>query len=69
MFIGRIEHEPWLEIAAEAVDHSAWEVFHAMILTPRVAAEVRVASAGSILPTITGQRPFKQSRYEREVQR
>ncbi|UVF78209.1 hypothetical protein [Gordonia mangrovi] len=39
MFVGRIANEPWIEVAAEDRDGDSWEVFHAMLLTQRVATE------------------------------
>ncbi|MGV9795189.1 hypothetical protein [Gordonia sp. NPDC003422] len=59
MFVGRIDNEPWIEVAAEDRDGDSWEVFHSMLLTQRVATEVYVASAGAIdlCAEWVGQRP------------
>ena len=59
MFVGRIDKEPWIEVAAEDRDGDSWEVFHAMLLTQRVATEVLVASGGAVdlCGECGGQRP------------
>ncbi|MFB7876621.1 hypothetical protein ACFC06_15310 [Nocardia sp. NPDC056064] len=56
VFVGRLENEPWLEVVAENVEDATWEVFHAMRLTARVAAEIH-ALAGIVLQPATRQRP------------
>ncbi|MFD6389278.1 hypothetical protein ACWF9G_05320 [Nocardia sp. NPDC055029] len=64
VFVGRLENEPWLEVVAENVEDVSWEVFHAMRLTARVAAEV-CALSGLELPTNVRQRPQRAHEAER----
>jgi hypothetical protein len=68
MFVARIESQPWIEVAAEDEDGHTWAVFHAMILTARVANEVYEIS-GEIIDLrddLSPQRPDIGSQYERE---
>jgi hypothetical protein len=67
MCIGAIENEPWIEVAAEDEDGITWAVFHAMILTPRVAREVFQVSGGiDLRDDISPQRPYIGPQYGRE---
>jgi len=67
MFIGGMENEPWLEIAAEDEGGITWAVFHAMVLTPRVAHEVFEVSGGIIdlRDDLSPQRPYIGPQYGR----
>ncbi|QDQ98374.1 hypothetical protein FO059_14920 [Tomitella fengzijianii] len=47
MFIARIGHDEWVEVAAE-YRMGAWHVFHAMMLTHRVAREVFAMTEGAL---------------------
>jgi hypothetical protein len=69
MFVGnKINNEPWIEVAAEDEDGHTWAVFHAMMLTPRVAGEVYDISAGIIdlRNDLSPQRPYIGPQYVRE---
>ena len=67
MFIGKINNQPWIEVASEDEGSANWAVFHAMILTPRVAREVYVISHGTIdlRDETAPQRPFIGPQFER----
>jgi hypothetical protein len=69
MFIGRINNEPWIEVAAEDVDGITWAVFHAMILTPRVANEVYEISGKTIdlRNDLSPQRPYIGPQHREEI--
>jgi len=60
MFGGRVKDEPWIEVAAEDDNGDTWHVFHAMILTRRVAREVYKITGGTVdlRNEIAPQRPF-----------
>lgn len=47
MFIGRIDNEAPIEVAANDIDGTTWVVFHAMLLTNRVANDVYNISGGA----------------------
>jgi hypothetical protein len=69
MFVGsRTNNEPWIEVAAEDEDGHTWAVFHAMMLTPRVAGEVYEISGGIIdlRNDLSPQRPYIGPQYDRE---
>lgn len=68
MFIGRIGNEPWIEVGAEDEDGLVWDVFHAMLLTPRVAQEAYDLSGGVIelRDELVTQRPFIGPQYGKE---
>lgn len=68
MFVGKIDDQPWIEVAAEDEYGHTWAVFHAMILTPRVADEVYVVSGGVIdlRNDLATQRPYIGPQYGRE---
>lgn len=68
MFIGKIGNEPWIEVAAEDVDGEFWDVFHAMLLTARVAQDAYNLSGGVIdlRGELVTQRPFIGPQYGRE---
>ena len=69
MFVGGgIDNEPWIEIAAEDEDGHTWAVFHAMMLTPRVAQEVYDISNGAIdlRNDLSPQRLYIGPQYDRE---
>ncbi|GFG75415.1 hypothetical protein MBOT_27800 [Mycobacterium botniense] len=69
MFVGnRVNNEPWIEVAAEDQDGHTWVVFHAMMLTLRVADEVYDISGGIIdlRSDLSPQRPYIGPRYDRE---
>jgi hypothetical protein len=68
MFVGAMNNEPWIEVAAEDEDGHTWAVFHAMVLTPRVAAEVYEIS-GDIIDLradLSPQRPYVGPQYDRD---
>ena len=68
MFVGAMNNEPWIEVAAEDEDGHTWAVFHAMVLTPRVAGEVYEISGGIIdlRADLSPQRPYVGPQYDRE---
>ena len=68
MFIGRIADQALIEVAAEDEDGTDWVVFHAMMLTARIAREAYVHSAGAIdlRDHIPPQRPSIGPQYGRE---
>ncbi|MCF6386546.1 hypothetical protein L2K20_06145 [Mycobacterium sp. MBM] len=66
MFVGRINNETPIEVAANDTDGQTWAVFHAMLLTDRVATEVFAHSFGAT--DLRGdvadkQRPFIGPQY------
>ncbi|BBZ39405.1 hypothetical protein [Mycobacterium conspicuum] len=68
MFVGAMNNEPWIEVAAEDEDGHTWAVFHAMVLTPGVAAEVYEIS-GDIIDLradLSPQRPYVGPQYDRD---
>lgn len=67
VFVGQLENEPWLEVVAENVEDTTWEVFHAMRLTARVAAEI-CALVGAAPPSATRQRRQRGVWNETETQ-
>lgn len=69
MFVGRIDNEPWIEVAAEDEEGINWAVFHAMILTTRVAQEVYEISGGVIdlRDELSPQRPHIGPQYKEEL--
>ncbi len=68
MFIGRVDQQPWIEVAAEDVDGEVWAVFHAMRPTTRTAREVLVVSQGTIdlRSECSTQRPFIGPQHDKE---
>jgi hypothetical protein len=69
MFVGRVNNEPWIEVAAEDVDGTLWAVFHAMILRARIADEVFQISGGTIdmRNDLAPQRPYIGPQYREEI--
>ncbi|WP_166905934.1 hypothetical protein [Mycobacterium sp. DL440] len=66
MFVGRINNETPIEVAANDVDGQTWAVFHAMLLTTRVANEVLEVSQGAKdlrNDVAAKQRPFIGPQY------
>jgi len=71
MFIGRIDNEPYIEVAAENISNDEWEVFHAMLLTKAIAQEVYDLSHGEydLRGEVTDfQRPYIGPQYGRTEQ-
>ncbi|WP_100483133.1 hypothetical protein [Mycobacteroides abscessus] len=68
MFIGNTDNQPWIEVAAENEDEEAWVVFHAMILTPRVAREIHEITGGlvDLRDQLSPQRPHVGPQFNRE---
>lgn len=69
MFVGNTgDAEPWIEVAAEDEAGEAWIVFHAMMLTPKTAAEVHIHSENTVdlRDQCTRQRPFIGPQYGKE---
>ena len=49
MFVGNVTDDgPWIEVAAEDEDGQTWVVFHAMMLSPKTAAEIYSHSNGTV---------------------
>lgn len=69
MFIGRIDNEPWIEVAAEDVDGLTWAVFHAMLLTARRAADVYDITHGviNLRDDLTPQRPYIGPQHREDI--
>ncbi len=68
MFIGNINKQPWIEVAAENEDQEAWVIFHAMVLTPRVAREAFEITGGiiNLRNEVSPQRPYIGPQYDRK---